>query len=274
MRLLVPREGEEDSDYQSVVSAKRGDRRVRLRQLWQIVNRRYDEYILSLPDLENLGSGNFSKAESADLKHCYDMPSKALGQLKSKIIAALPEDRDFYCQYCQISEWDALDHYVPKDGYPEFSILARNLIPSCTVCNREKGTTFLENGKRVILNLYYDDFPDEQYLFVDVDFPATGGAIVRFELRPGQSIPNELFQHLCNHYKELELLDRLTGATIQLISENLLAAKNFESPINFCTILGEQAIALKRKFGPNFWKAIVFETLSTSCSFVECASRQ
>ena len=44
------------------------------------------------------------------------------------------------CPMCGGFGNGTLDHYLPKDTYPEFSVFSKNLIPACN-CNNLRGTT-------------------------------------------------------------------------------------------------------------------------------------
>lgn len=64
------------------------------------------------------------------------------------------------CPLCgkhEVTDWD---HYIPRSVMPEYSMLVHNLIPTCTYCNGDKHGNWVENGKRVFFNAYYDVMPD------------------------------------------------------------------------------------------------------------------
>ena len=65
--------------------------------------------------------------------------------------------KDILCPLCEISHCDELDHYIPRENMPEFSVFSPNLIPLCHDCNHTKGTYWLdENQNRLIFNAYFD----------------------------------------------------------------------------------------------------------------------
>lgn len=64
------------------------------------------------------------------------------------------------CPICgkhEVTDWD---HYIPRSVMPEYSMHVHNLIPTCTYCNGDKHGNWIENGKRVYFNAYYDVMPD------------------------------------------------------------------------------------------------------------------
>lgn len=70
------------------------------------------------------------------------------------------------CGVKYVSDWD---HYIPRSVMPEYSIHVQNLIPTCGDCNGDKHEAWLENGKRIFFNAYYDEVVDlSRVLQVDV----------------------------------------------------------------------------------------------------------
>ncbi|MGL5254580.1 MAG: HNH endonuclease [Brevinema sp.] len=45
------------------------------------------------------------------------------------------------CPYCEVNLSTTIDHVLAKTNYPEFSIFWLNLVPCCSDCNHNKGTT-------------------------------------------------------------------------------------------------------------------------------------
>jgi len=66
------------------------------------------------------------------------------------------------CPMCGGPGNGTVDHYLPKDLYPEFSFFSKNLIPACN-CNSLRGTTIKgdKSPKRVI-HPYFDTFLNER----------------------------------------------------------------------------------------------------------------
>jgi 5-methylcytosine-specific restriction endonuclease McrA len=47
------------------------------------------------------------------------------------------------CMYCEDSSADQIDHFRPKDFYPEAVFVWENYLWSCGRCNRRKNNSFL-----------------------------------------------------------------------------------------------------------------------------------
>ena len=72
------------------------------------------------------------------------------------------------CPMCTIDTIGSFDHILPKEEYAEFADHPKNLIPCCTTCNSKKNMYWKENDTFLFLNLYLDDIPKQQYLFLSV----------------------------------------------------------------------------------------------------------
>lgn len=73
------------------------------------------------------------------------------------------------CPICGSEAVYELDHYVPREVMPEYSVHVRNLIPLCHRCNHLKLDEWLnDSGKRKIFNAYYDSVPNECLLQANI----------------------------------------------------------------------------------------------------------
>ncbi|MEN8415941.1 hypothetical protein [Acinetobacter radioresistens] len=99
------------------------------------------------------------------------------------------------CSLCGSPAAGTLDHFLPKDIYPEFSIFSKNLIPACK-CNFSKNKNismiyhpqffdFLEN------RLYYIDF-----LIINDSVNYRG---IKMNIKPNHPYYKLIESHLVNH---------------------------------------------------------------------------
>jgi hypothetical protein len=86
------------------------------------------------------------------IRNHYKSPPTALGFIKT----LRAKNAHKICPMCGSTHRGTLDHLLPKDGYPEFAIFSRNLVPACN-CNTKRSTNTLGPlvGQRV-LHPYYD----------------------------------------------------------------------------------------------------------------------
>lgn len=81
---------------------------------------------------------------------------------------------------------NTLDHYLPKQTYPEFSITAFNLFPMCDICQGEKSTDTVNGAnERLFLHPYFDGFIDVQVLHLQIGPPYEAPATMMLTPHPG-----------------------------------------------------------------------------------------
>lgn len=143
------------------------------------------------------------------------------------------------CPLCGSPTTGTLDHYLPKDDYPEFAVMPSNLVPACSLCNSgAKGRKFkgAKPGER-FLHPYFDTFasaavwqvcvtgPPEAPTFtpeVAPGVPPSARTIVEFHLANifGQTFQTQLATYwsqlpatMAEHYKVLRLTSAQAWAT-------------------------------------------------------------
>ncbi len=124
-------------------------------------------------------------------------------------IKKLREDHDLHaCPMCGSTNVTSLDHYLPKEIYPELCVFSYNLIPSCVPCNQRRGTKAARTlaGKSFV-HPYFDGEILENVEF-NISFSApyssakfsldvsgvTGGDLERIKGHLDASIPKVLFK--------------------------------------------------------------------------------
>jgi len=95
-----------------------------------------------------------------------------------------------------------LDHFLPKESYPEFSIYSRNLTPSCGRCNSLKGT----DASARYLHAYYDQIPHKRFLRTSVQL-RPGAVWVSFSVNV-TNIDGPLAEKVAHQFTTLQLGER------------------------------------------------------------------
>jgi hypothetical protein len=76
------------------------------------------------------------------------------------------------CPMCGSPTTGGLDHYLPRAVYPEFSIMAANLVPACTHCNSgSKGNTYRGVSPERFIHPYFDALARAPLWQVEIDPP-------------------------------------------------------------------------------------------------------
>ena len=264
--------------FTAIAAAKQQPRRQRLQILSPHVAARYTAYAQNTANLVPLGVVPVTPEQRTDLIHCYESPTGALNGLKVDIekhhnntcpdIAAL-------CQYCGLTYGPSeFDHYLPKESFPEFSVLSLNLVPCCGECNGLKGTAWLDaNGVREIVSLYYDTLPNQRFLHADIQVNA-GPKVVpvaQFRLSNNPADYGGLMATVHNHYKNLDLLVRYRRAACARFSD----IKIEFGPLVLTKGIGAVAQMLLKKAGdlnnsrsPNYWEVALLSGMANSAAYL------
>lgn len=114
-----------------------------------------------------------------------------------------------YCPMCGNTGRDAIDHYLPKDFYPEFAFYSKNLVPTCTACNGKRNKHANAPGVELsLLHPYMDGAQLNQALvFVKIngilsEDGALSYAIPSFSIVPCLSDDDKLYRRLKNHLEK------------------------------------------------------------------------
>ncbi|WP_340002074.1 HNH endonuclease [Oceanobacillus sp. FSL K6-0127] len=282
MKKLTPPAIDSDKIYKDITRKSRSrDKKERLTRLEQHVLERYVEYDSKKNSLENITKSEIATQEDKDaLLSCYSRNKD--GYLEGEVVATIISIQSIQhkqkCPYCGLDKPRTIDHYIPKGKYPEFSFFPSNLIPCCGYCNSKKGETWLESGKRVFLNLYFDNIPeDDQFLFPVIEFDDKDTApTISFTLERNENINDEMFTLINSHYLKLNLLNEYSESVEEELSNIVDQIQN-----NPDVTIEEHKENLSRvyrtnvkKYGLNHWKSVFIRGLMQSDLFFENAKQQ
>lgn len=249
--------------HKKVVDSKhKGPQKKRVEALNINIEKSYKEYNKKFKNnqLVTLKSIALQPNEQEALKGLYRFSAKSFKDLFFHLTTTKSNKRDMLCPNCTLTDCSQLDHYIPKTEFPEFSANPRNLMQCCSICNQKKLDRWLNGKQAIFLNLYLDDLPQVQYLFVDISIE-NGVPIIIFYLENRTNIDPVLFSRIESHYRELDLCKRFVERTDSLISEILrdyIAAKQESiTDAAFIKILTSRAKQEQKDFGFNYWKAIL-----------------
>jgi len=274
MRNLKPYSGDGFSFYESALAAKDSDGlRLRLGAIAGQLKTSYKNYAdrFDKNNLEALVADGIFTAHKADLLSLYSYQFSVIKALRLEIQREQPQAIRYTCQHCTLTSNESLDHFVPKDEFPEFAMNPLNLLPCCIKCNQHKSHVWRKSGNRKALNLYLDVLPAEQYLFVDVTFDQYGDMDFEFYLEKPKSVTADLFALIEFHFDSLNLFTRMREKAIPVISELQNSINSRLGNLSYPEIAQEikdAAAANKLAFGQNYWKSIVEIELLDSSPFL------
>lgn len=218
----------------SVILSKRGSNKTRMEAMRNDLEERYDEYCDKVDNntLHLLSEKwHYDKDAIASdgyfLYHQYDNSKASMSDLRAKIIEANNGESVLKCPICELRDATELDHYVPRQLFPEFSVHSYNLIPTCHECNNNKSTAWCDSGKRVFFNAYYD-MPTDELLF-DISVLKENGILRLVIALKNLTTPKESTRIAISTIKSLDLIpyinQKLNEKFSQKLKETILRRK-------------------------------------------------
>lgn len=213
--------------------------------------------------LEELVALGYSGEDRETLHKLYNYKSNVLQNLKVTLTTTDMGRIINTCQNCTISEVNSFDHFLPKGEFAEYAVNPKNLFPSCTTCNSYKGTVWREGGVRVFLNLYLDELPEEQYLFIEVEID-NDDINITYEVDNRNGIESGLYDLIKAHYDKLYLCRRFKENSHEIVSKLDIEINGYKSELSLDKIkqvVLKQCSDVKQVFGFNYWETILISTL-------------
>jgi 5-methylcytosine-specific restriction endonuclease McrA len=262
----------EINEFDSIVQSKHLISRDNLTTIRTQVNNNFNEYIDRFGNIHNIGANSFGNEDSDELRNCYKIQTAALNDLKARLINCQTDTFKFICPYCLITKHTTFDHYIPIEEQPVFSVCAKNLIPSCNLCNNKKLEYWKETGQRAIIHFYNDIIPTEQFLYCDLTFNGSI-PILSFRLSFPTVIDERLRFRIIKHFERLNLLDRYDDEVTRVLSDvntDVIALEGFSPTIREVEgFLTRKAIDLFGRYGNNYWYAIAYLKLAASNQYIQ-----
>jgi 5-methylcytosine-specific restriction endonuclease McrA len=253
--------------YDDVMVAKRPPVNQYLRSCRPKVRAAYRGY-RSARVLAAISPTALNQEQRAALVHAYESPTRPIRALRE---ALLPPSQGLRCFFCNISEASTLDHYIPKERFPEFAILPRNLVPCCVPCNLLKGTRVVSGttARRLFLHPYLDAISPSQFLFLDV---AVNQDDLKFRYRLSRPVEmtKYTFAVLKRHVRTLRLRRRYRiDSLVEL--RGIRAALRTHFQVGQANEVQRQLAitgrSLAEEFGENYWRAVLYLSLASSLPF-------
>jgi hypothetical protein len=202
----------------------------------------------------------FTSQEKGTLIDLYQSRSKIIKKIKNNILDIQVNTINTTCQYCTLNSVDTLDHFIPKESFPEFSVNPLNLFPCCPECNYKKSNISFINSEAQFLNLYLDELPDKKYLRAEFEF-TDGIPLITFSLYNPDNIEEPLYKIICNHYRRLNLLERMRERSREIITELIRTIKTYymlNSNIEKVKkAIKDEEQENKEAYGYNYWKSVL-----------------
>jgi hypothetical protein len=220
--------------------------------------------------LEELIEQGYTDEKKNSLLKLYSFKAQCFQKLKVSLTTRPENIIDNICQNCTVGEVNSFDHILPKDDYCEFVVNPLNLFPCCTKCNGHKSTTWVVDGNRKFLNLYSDQLPEQQYLFVDIEIE-DGDLNINYSVKNPNNIDPILFNIIDSHYDKLKLCQRFKDNSDLIVSELEVSINQFKALLPLETIKNtfiDECQEHQQISGHNFWKSLLKLALLNSDGYM------
>lgn len=229
----------ETDDINNIISEKYNPAKKELLGLKSKILERYTKYI-DLESNSRISPIAFSIDEKKVLTSLYGSKTKTAKNITDGVLQMINPNHSDCCLYCGIGEIDQIDHYLPQEHFPEFSILHKNLVPICGTCNEIKGSNIPGQNGKDYLHLIYDILPIQKILNCSISFNNSIPKISYFIL------PKFANSVINSHFTELKLKERIEKKSVQY---------------------SLQIKALKEQFGNDYAKEELSRDLNKSTAF-------
>ncbi|MFT4276634.1 MAG: hypothetical protein QM576_09780 [Rhodopseudomonas sp.] len=271
MRSIPLLDVDDTEVFDEITAAKRGQRRARLIAARPAVLEAYERYDDAAPEVGDLARAALTALQREALNHAFNVETAPMTEMRGSILKRISVAR---CPFCGISESSTLDHYLPKEQYPEFSVFSPNLVPCCSPCNTRKRDKILDDDTdvRLFVHPHFDQIPTTLFLTVDIDLQV--GAIgLRFRVIRPAGMAVATFQHLRSHFRLLDLADRYRRMALEHLGGQYRPLKRAYGPgEDTARVSSELTLAaedFEERYGENYWLAVLYRALAAHDDFCD-----
>lgn len=244
-------------DIDSIISEKyNGIVKTTLQRLNPKIKSRYSDY--SKIELnQRLAAITFTDDEKTALHHLYGSQTETAKKIVDSISKIQLQTQAGCCVSCGIGDADQIDHFLPQEHFPEYSIMHKNLIPICGTCNEIKSSNIPGTTKNYFHPMF-DKLPDEPFFSCQIiyvnNIPTSNFSIIsKFHT----TIANQ-------HFIDLKLKGRLEKKAIIYFVQ----MKDFKTKFGDAFAneeISRDLMKLGALYGANYWKCILCsEMLNTN----------
>lgn len=205
-------------------------------------------------------------AHSHALRSNYDLTyaGKPLADLRESVFGAAAHG---LCALCGRTSASTIDHFLPKQWFPEYSIFHLNLIPCCDPCNRTKGEK-VGNEEANFIYPYGTQETDIPLLNCNVN---SSQSVVLFDFDANDNLPESIKRSVRYHLIELGLSEAYSAAAQLEIAENaslFVEAFELDGPVGVLAEIKKRIRSISRKFDNSYWKLSMYRGLADSSDFL------
>lgn len=169
---------------------------------------RCQDYDTNAGDPGHLPTWATALGQATSFKTLYASPAEEAAQ--APILKTLRDRSLTLCPMCgEGGTPNTLDHYLPKQSYPDYSILPLNLVPACDICQGHKLARYTGPDGRLFLHPYYDAFLEGRVAELRIHPPYNAP---KPELLCHSGVPAAAVGVVTRHLEELQLHARFKSS--------------------------------------------------------------
>ncbi|WP_371069327.1 hypothetical protein [Sediminibacillus sp. JSM 1682029] len=175
------------------------------------------------------------------------------------------------CPICGYRTVDSLDHYLPKEKYPIFSISPINLIPTCMGCNKKKFSDAPTRPEEEYIHPYFDNIENDLWLYAEIieELPIS----VLYKVKPHNSWDDVMSERVTKHFKRFKLGQLYSSYASEELSGKIFSLKQSFEQGGTSVVKRElqKEVESLRFSHVNSWKTALYTALYESDWFCEVA---
>lgn len=213
-----------------------------------------------------ISDNSLTDVQRTHLASLYNYHAAPFKRLMNELTTNEYDQQDKTCPFCTINSASTFDHILPKSVFDEYAVHPLNLIPCCAECNGHKSDEWAKTDALKFLNLYQDELPNEQYLYVDLTV-VNGMIKARFFVQNRGNIDMGLYERIEDTYTIMQLCRRFQERCADELYELALSIQSAlvagSSVERIKTSILRDADRLRQRKGYNYWKAVLKEACCT-----------
>lgn len=257
--------------FDRIAKSKHQPRKRRMEAARSEVLTAYQCYENVAPNVGGLNKAPLTEHQKESMQHAYVVETAPMSDLRERLLKRTIVAR---CPFCGISETSTLDHYLPKEKYPEFSIFPKNLVPSCAVCNTHKRDRILLDGTdvRMFFHPCFDVIPNISFLNVSIRM-MVDAVILNYRVTQPTGMSAQIFQHVKSHFDSLNLADRYRLMGLEHMGGQYPAFSRAYGTARDAKRVADKLAELADDFetvsGPNYWLTKLYRALAGNHQFCD-----
>lgn len=255
--------------------------KIELLQIKDSIMKLYRKYYMNKEQLYRLSQTHFTNEQKSALIKAYDNNPINISNLRQKYI-----DEIHTCPYCSIGAIKQLDHYMPKEKFPEFSVMDMNLVPCCSDCNADKWDKW-SNVEHIIFNPFLHNLPECSLIKARLSIENTSKdyiPAISFFIDTSANVDDDCLKLVISHCSKLKLINengngKYVSKSTEFLTKTLISLKNTykvglrrfdeEDALKFTLeFLDEEIRATIERLGINHWETALLNALSDSRTYL------